>query len=137
MTAEHTMKYLCLICADILMEHMSEEAAEQHYQDYQLFTDEIRRSGHLVDCNRLMLPETATTVRVRDGTVSTTDGPYAETKEHCGGYYVIEAKDRDEAIRIAARIPGAWHGCVELRAIAEDMRTQDALGRTVSKGRNE
>ena len=131
------MKYLCLICADILMEHMSEEAAEQHYQDYQLFTDEIRRSGHLVDCNRLMLPETATTVRVRDGTVSTTDGPYAETKEHCGGYYVIEAKDRDEAIRIAARIPGAWHGCVELRAIAEDMRTQDALGRTVSKGRNE
>jgi hypothetical protein len=137
LNVEHAMKFLCLICADTLMEHMTEGAAEQHYLDYQAFTDEIRRSGHLVDCNRLTLPEMATTVRVRDGTVSTTDGPYAETKEHCGGYYVIEAKDRDEAIRIAARIPGAWHGCVELRPIAEDRRTRDALGRSATTGRSE
>ena len=65
---------------------------------------------------------------MRNGKVSTTDGPYAETKEQLGGYFVIEAKDLNEAIRIAARIPGAWHGCVEVRPIAEDERTQRALG---------
>jgi hypothetical protein len=69
-----------------------------------------------------MLPETATTVRVRNGKVSTTDGPYAETKEQLGGYFLIEAKDMDEAVGIAARIPGCWHGCVEVRPIVEDER---------------
>jgi len=121
------MKYLCLICADTLMEHMPAAAAEKHYQDYRDFTDEIRRGGHLIDCNRLQLPATAATVRVRDGRVSTIDGPYAETKEQLGGYYVIEAKDLNEAIRIAAKIPGAWHGCVEVRPIAEDEQTLRAL----------
>ncbi len=62
------------------------------------------------------------------GKVSVTDGPYAETKEQLGGYYVIEAGDLDEAIRIAARIPGAWIGCVEVRPIAEDEPTLSALG---------
>lgn len=122
------MKYLCLICADTLMEHMTEAAAEKHYQDYTEFTEAIKRSSNFIRCNRLLLPETATTVRVRNGKVSTTDGPYAETKEQLGGYFVIEAKDLNEAIRIAARIPGAWHGCVEVRPIAEDERTQCALG---------
>jgi hypothetical protein len=122
------MKYLCLICADTLMEHMTEAAAEKHYQDYREFTDAIRRSGHFIGCNRLLLPETAATVRVRNGKISTTDGPYAETKEQLGGYYVIEARDLNEAIRIAAKIPGAWHGCVEVRPIAEDERTLRALG---------
>jgi hypothetical protein len=121
------MKYLCLICADKLMEHMSEAAAEKHYQDYTVFMQAIQRSGHYVGCNRLLPPETATTVRVRDGKVSTTDGPYAETKEHLAGYFVIDAKDKNEAIAIAARIPGAWHGCVEVRPIADDERTQRAL----------
>jgi hypothetical protein len=122
------MKYLCLIRADTLMEHMSEAASEKRFQDYSEFTETIRLSGHFIGCNRLMLPQTATTVRVRNGKISTTDGPYAETKEQLGGYYVIEAKDRDEAIRIAARIPGAWHGSVEVRPIAEDELTMRALG---------
>lgn len=117
------MKYLCLICADKMMEHFSPADAEKHYQDYEKFLAEIQRTGHYVGCNRLMLPETATTVRVRNGKVSTTDGPYAETKEQLGGYFVIEAKDMDEAVGIAARIPGCWHGCVEVRPIAEDERT--------------
>jgi hypothetical protein len=65
---------------------------------------------------------------VRQGNVSTTDGPYAETKEQLGGYYVIEAKDMNEAIEVAARIPGGWIGCVEVRPIAEDDRTLRALG---------
>lgn len=127
------MKYLCLICADTLMEHMTEAAAEKHYQDYTEFTAAIRRSGNFVGCNRLLLPETATTVRVRNGKVSTTDGPYAETKEQLGGYFVIEAKDLDEAIGIAARIPGAWHGCVEVRPIAEDEQTMRALGFAIAE----
>ena len=122
------MKFLCLICAETLMEQMSEADAEKHYQDYTQFTEAIRRSGHFIGCNRLLPPEAATTVRVRKGKISTTDGPYAETKEQLGGYYVIEAKDLNEAILVASRIPGAWIGCVEVRPIAEDARTLRALG---------
>ena len=122
------MKYLCLICAETLMEQMPEADAEKHYQDYTEFTEAIRRSGHFIGCNRLLPPEAATTVRVRKGKISTTDGPYAETKEQLGGYYVIEAKDLNEAILVASKIPGAWHGCVEVRPIAGDARTLRALG---------
>ena len=122
------MKFLCLICAEKTMEQMSEADAQKHYQDYAEFTEAIRRSGHFVGCNRLLPPVAATTVRVRKGTISTTDGPYVETKEQLGGYYVIEAKDLNEAIRVAAKIPGAWIGCVEVRPIAEDTRTLQALG---------
>jgi hypothetical protein len=111
------------------MEGMSQERRDQHYRDYADFTDEVRRDGHLVSCNRLLPPETATTVRVRDGRVTTTDGPFAETKEHLGGYYILEAEDLDEAIRLAAKIPGCWHGCVEIRPIADDETTRRALGR--------
>ena len=121
------MLYLCLICAERVMEHMTDEEARQHYADYRTFTEEIRASGHFVAANRLMPPETATTVRVRDGVVSTTDGPFAETKDLLGGYYVIRAKDRAEAVSIAARIPGGWFGCVEVREIADDPPTRDAL----------
>ena len=78
--------------------------------------------------NRLQPPDTAITVRLRNGNVSTTDGPYAETKEQLGGYYVIEAKDIDEAVGVASRIPGARYGCVEVRPIAVDTQTLDALG---------
>jgi len=122
------MKFLCLICAEKVMEQMTEADAEKHYQDYTEFTEAIRRSGHFIGCNRLLPPGAATTVRVRKGKISTTDGPYAETKEQLGGYYVIEARDLNEAILVASRIPGAWHGCVEVRPIAEDARTLRALG---------
>ena len=122
------MKFLCLICAEKTMEQMSEADAEQHYQDYTEFTEAIRRSGHFIGCNRLLPPGAATTIRVRNGKISTTDGPWVETKEQLGGYYVIEAKDLDEAIRVAAKIPGAWIGCVEVRPIAEDERTLRAIG---------
>lgn len=122
------MKFLCLISAEKVMEQMSEEVQQQHYADYASFTEAIRRSGNFVDCNRLLPPATATTVRVRDGRVSTTDGPFIETKEQLGGYYLIEARDRDEAVAVAARIPGAWIGHVEVRPVAEDARTLSALG---------
>ncbi len=122
------MKYLCLICAETVMEQMLEADADKHYEEYREFTDDIRRSGHLIECNRLMPPHAASTVRVRNGKISTTDGPFAETKEQLGGYYLIEAGDLNEAIRIAAKIPGARLGCVEVRPIAEDSRTLRALG---------
>ena len=122
------MKFLCLICAEKVMEQMPETDAEKHFEEYREFTEAIRKSGHFVGCNRLLPPHTATTVRVREGKVSTTDGPYVETKEQLGGYYVIEARGLDEAIQVAARIPGAWIGCVEARPIAEDEQTLRALG---------
>jgi len=122
------VKYLCLICAERVMETMTSEFAAQHFEDYREFTRDIRESGHLVSCNRLLPADSATTIRVRQGNVTVTDGPYVETKEQLGGYYVIEAHDLNEAIQVAARIPGAWIGCVELRPIAEDARTLDALG---------
>jgi len=122
------MKYLCLICAEKVMEQMSETVAEQHFQDYAEFTEEIRKSGHYLGCNRLLPPATATTVRVRAGRITTTDGPFVETKEQLGGYYLIEARDLNEAVQVAARIPGAAIGCVEVRPVAEDERTLRAIG---------
>lgn len=121
------MKYLCLICAETVMEHLTEAAAAAHYREYAAFTDDIKRRGHFVSANRLQPVETATTVRVRNGQVTVTDGPFAETKEQFGGYYVIKARDLNEAIQVAAKIPGARYGSVELRPIAEDAQTR-ALG---------
>jgi len=122
------MKFLCLICAEKMMEQMPEADAEGHFEEYREFTDAIRKSGHFIGANRLLPPNAATTVRVRQGKVSTTDGPYAETKEQLGGYYVIDAKDLQQATEVAARIPGAKLGCVEVRPIAEDAQTLRALG---------
>src|SRR5688572_340805 len=117
------MKFMCLICAEKMMEHMDPAVAERHYQEYAEFTRDIKDGGHFVSANRLTPADTAVTLRVRDGEVSTTDGPFAETKEQLGGYYVIEARDLNEAVRVAARIPGARLGCVEVRPIAQDPQT--------------
>lgn len=121
------MKYLCMISAEQVMETMPAADAEQHFQEYAEFTDDIRRSGHFLGANRLQPVTTATSVRVRNGRVHVTDGPFAETREQIGGYYVIEAADLNDAIQIAARIPGARYGTVEIRPIAEDAQTL-ALG---------
>lgn len=129
---ENEMKYLCLICAEKVMEQMPKADADRHYEEYAEFTQSIRESGQYVGGNRLFPAADAVTVRVRQGKVSTTDGPFAETKEQFGGYYVIEAGDLNEAIQVASRIPGARLGCVEVRRIAEDEQTIRALRR--SKG---
>jgi hypothetical protein len=122
------MKFLCLICAGTLMEWMPESDAATHDDEYREFTESLRSEGRLIACNRLLPPDAAVTLRVRGGKISTTDGPFAETQEHLGGYYVIEARDLNEAIQVAARIPGARIGCVEVRPIAEDEQTLGALG---------
>ena len=121
------MKFLCLICAERVMEQLTPEEARKHYDDYEVFTREASNKGQLLGANRLMPPGTAVTVRVRNGKVSTTDGPWVETREQFGGYYLIQARDMDEAVGIAAKIPGAWMGCVEVRPIADDDRTEEIL----------
>jgi hypothetical protein len=85
--------------------------------DYGKFTQEITAKGQNLGSNRLKPVATATTVRIRDGKRVVTDGPFAETKEQLGGYYLVEAADLDEAIAMAAKIPAARHGSVEVRPI--------------------
>jgi hypothetical protein len=127
------MKYLCLIAAEKVMEQMTEADAALHYEEYREFMDDIRASGHYVGCNRLLPPDAAITVRLRGGKILTTDGPFVETKEQLGGYFVIEAKDMNDAIQVASRIPGARFGCVEVRPIAQDEQTVRALGMVSSE----
>ena len=116
------MKYLCLIYEDEkLWESMAKTDAEKMFSEYFAFTDDIKRSGHYLSGNPLQPTTTATTVRLRNGKVSTTDGPFAETKEQLGGYYLIEAKDLNDALQVASRIPGARIGSIEVRPIQEIM----------------
>lgn len=112
------MKYLCLIYDDeTRWDRMSKEEATAAYGKYYTFTEGIRTSGHYVNGNRLKPTSTATTVRLRSGSVSTTDGPFAETKEQLGGYYLVEANDIADAVAIASRIPVGDNGAVEVRPI--------------------
>lgn len=121
------MKYLCLISAESCMEQMNPAEAAQHFEEYRQFNLNLRGGGHFVGGNRLLPPDTAKTVRVRNGKATVTDGPWVETKEQLGGYYILEAKDIDEALQLAAKIPGSWIGCVEVRPLAEDAQTLDIL----------
>ena len=114
------MKYLCLIYEDEKLWHtMPKPEVDKMYGEYFEFGDSIRKSGHYIGGNPLQPTSTATTVRVRNGKVSTTDGPFAETKEQLGGYYLVEAKDLNDAIQVASRIPGARLGSIEVRPIME------------------
>lgn len=112
------MQYLLLIYGEEkAWTTMSEAERDTLFADYRSFTDEVKQSGHWVGGNPLQPTHTATTVRVRGGKPSITDGPFAETREQLGGYYLVEAKDLDEATRIAARIPGARIGSIEVRPV--------------------
>jgi len=84
---------------------------------YGAFTEEVRDGGKLVTADRLKPTSAATTVRIRNGETLVTDGPFAETKEQLGGYYLVEAKDVDEALKIAERIPSARYGTIEVRPV--------------------
>jgi hypothetical protein len=114
------MKYLCLIYdEEAKFGTMSKADGDALMQDYFTFTKEIRASGHYLGGNDLQPTRSATTIRVRNGRLSTTDGPFAETKEQLGGYYLVEAKDLNEAVQVAARIPSAKRGSIEVRPIQE------------------
>ncbi len=95
----------------------SEEEQGKIFQEYVTYTNGIAKSGNLVGGEALQPTSMATTVRVRNGKTLTTDGPFAETKEQLGGYYLVEAKDLDQAIALATGIPGARTGAIEVRPI--------------------
>ena len=113
------MQYALLIYNDESLMKSSGPEREAMFRAYGEFTQSIVSSGHMKGGEALQPTTTATTLRVRDGKTLTTDGPYAETKEQLGGFYLIEAKDLDEATKIAARIPGARHGSIEVRPVVE------------------
>lgn len=114
------MKYLCLIYdAESVLNSMPQAEMEKMMGEYRAFGEAHRQSGHILGSNRLRPVDTATTVRIRNGKVSTTDGPFAETKEQLGGYFLIEARDLNEALQIAAKLPSARTGSIEVRPIWE------------------
>ena len=114
------MKYLCLIYdEERKMGEMSKTESDAFMGEYFSFTEGIRESGHYVSGEALQPVQTATTVRVRNGKMSTTDGPFAETKEQLGGFYLINASDLNDAIQVASKIPSARIGSVEVRPIQE------------------
>ena len=114
------MKYLCLIYDDeSQMATMSKEEGNAFMGEYFAFTEEIRQGGQYVAGEALHPVSTATTLRIRKGQMSTTDGPFAETKEQLGGFYLIEARDLNEAIQVAAKIPSARTGSVEVRPVVD------------------
>jgi hypothetical protein len=117
---EGAMKYLCLIYDDEkTMSGMPKNEWDAILGEYHAFSESVRKSGHYLGGEALQPVNTATTVRIRNGKVSTTDGPFAETKEQLGGYYLIEARDLNDAIQVASRIPSARLGSIEVRPIMD------------------
>src|SRR6476659_9841048 len=112
------MQYLLLIYDDeSKMKSVTQADQNAMFKEYGEFTASIVKSGNMKAGDALQPSSTATTVRVREGKTLTTDGPFAETREQLGGYYLVEAKDLDEALKIAARIPGARTGSIEVRPV--------------------
>ncbi|HEX4716732.1 MAG TPA: YciI family protein [Ktedonobacteraceae bacterium] len=114
------MRYMLLIYDnEAAYEKLSQEEQAAEYQEYATFGERAEKRGLAPQGEALQPVATATTVRVRDGKTLTTDGPFAETKEQLGGYYLLNCKNLDEAIEVAAYIPGARHGSIEIRPIME------------------
>jgi hypothetical protein len=114
------MKYLALIYTDPAREEaMTADERAVNLATYLEFSREGRKQGKVLGGNELASPSSATQVRVVDGETVVTDGPYAETREQLGGYYMLECGSIDEAVELAARIPGAAHGAIEVRPVME------------------
>ena len=114
------MKYVCLIYDEEKKKSaMSNAESDALVGEYFAFSEGIRKSGHYLAGEALQPVQTAVTVRIRNGKLSTTDGPFAETKEQLGGFYLINARDLNEAIQLASKIPSARLGSVEVRPIRE------------------
>jgi len=112
------MQYLLLIYGnEAHWETMTESEHDKVLQEYMDYSKSIAQSGHMRGGNELNMVSTAKTIRVRDKKELITDGPFAETKEQLGGYYLVEAKDINEALKLAARIPSARWGSIEVRPI--------------------
>jgi hypothetical protein len=117
---EAPMRYLLLIYGDRdYYERVEQSELDSMMDEYWAFTRSINESGEFVNGEALQPAETATTVRVRNDETLTTDGPFAETKEILGGYYLVDCKDLDRAIELAARIPDVRNGSIEIRPVME------------------
>lgn len=124
------MKYLCLIYSnEELLGALPRTEWDALVGEYLDYDEELRRSGHFIASEALQAVQTATVVRVRNGKLGTTDGPYTETKEQLAGFYFIEARDLNEAIQVASRIPSARLGGVEVRPIMELEQLEARTGR--------
>ena len=114
------MKYMLLIHQDEkAWDRLSESDRQQIYAEYRQLSEQLQASGQFLAGSELHPTSAATSIRVRDGKRLVTDGPFAETREQLGGYFLIGVKDLDEAIAIAARIPSARTGTIEIRPLAE------------------
>ena len=114
------MRYLLMICTDERAdEALSEQEGSARFAEYGIWMEEMGKRSLLQGGERLRPTTDATTVRVRDGETLTSDGPFAETKEQVGGYFLVDCKDLDEAIEVAAKLPGAREGSIEVRPIWE------------------
>ena len=124
------MKYACLVYIDgAIMGALSKEE-DTRLTDATVEADwDLRQRGHLILAQPLQSPETAVTIRVRNGKLSRTDGPFAETKEFLGGFYLIEARDLNEAIRLAEEDPMAAMGSIEVRPFLEQQHSVTGKGR--------
>jgi hypothetical protein len=118
------MKYLCLVyLEESAFDAMSEREKEQLTNDCLDSDEDLRRRGYYITSAALQPVAAATTVRMRNGRISATDGPFAETKEHLGGIVLIEARDLNDAIQAAASSPMARIGCIEVRPVMEVQRS--------------
>jgi len=123
------MKYMLLIYdEEQAWSKLSENERQQIYKEYGQLSQELKAAGQFVTGSQLHPTSAATSVRVRDGKGIVTDGPFAETREQLGGYFLIEAKDLDEATAIAARIPSARMGTIEVRPLVEAASPATASG---------
>ena len=114
------MKYLCLVYGEEkTLDAMSAAELQALIDEHLDYDDALRRSGHFIVAEALESVQAATTVRVRNGRLSVTDGPFAETKEQLTGFYVVEARDLNDAIQVASRVPTARIGSIEVRPIWE------------------
>ncbi|HEX2502015.1 MAG TPA: YciI family protein [Methylomirabilota bacterium] len=114
------MKYMCLVYYDEkTLDALSKDEYDALVGEVLAYRDVLRKSGHYITSDGLQPVGTATTIRLRKGGVSTTDGPFAETKEQLGGFMLIEARDLNDAIRVASRIPPLRLGCIEIRPLRD------------------
>jgi hypothetical protein len=120
---EAAMKYLCLVYADeAKVNALAQDQVDALIDETMATNQELAASGHLILTEALEQVASATTVRVRGGRLSATDGPFAETNEQLGGFWLLEARDLNEAIRIAGRLPSARIGAVEIRPVIDLLR---------------
>ena len=114
------MRYLCLVYhAEAEVDALPGREYDAIVKEVLDYREELRQSGHYIVSSPLQPVRTATTIRVRNGKLAITDGPFAETREQLGGFYLIEARDLNDAIRVAAKMPPARLGCIEVRPVKE------------------